>query len=124
MKWLYNLSTNPGSKFVEYPNGGHGDGHFFAAHRTFMEYARDIHMPSYSVMPMLCANCWSVTVPYLSSSYSGNAATTSAVVLPGRNFSRPAYIESYTSLYRSISFWVIFIPCAPPHLKQRTKSMK
>ena len=36
----------------------------------------------------------------------------------------PAYMESYTSRYRSISFWVIFMPCAPPHLKQRTKSMK
>src|SRR3981081_3085269 len=51
---------------------------------------------------------------YLSSSYSGNAATTSAVVLPGRSFSRPAYIESYTSLYKSISFCVFFTLCAPP----------
>jgi dienelactone hydrolase len=24
MKWLYSLSTNPGSKLLEYPNGGHG----------------------------------------------------------------------------------------------------
>jgi len=24
MEWLYSLSTNPGSKIVEYPNGGHG----------------------------------------------------------------------------------------------------
>jgi dienelactone hydrolase len=24
MEWLYSLSTNPGSKFVEYPDGGHG----------------------------------------------------------------------------------------------------
>ena len=34
----------------------------------FIEYARDIHMPSYSVIPMLCANCCSVTVVYSSSS--------------------------------------------------------
>ena len=61
------------------------------------EYAREIHIPSYNVIPMLCANCCSVTVPYLSSSYGGNAAATSAVVLPGRSLSRPAYIESYTS---------------------------
>jgi len=32
MKWLYSLSTNPGSKFVEYPNGGHGVD-IFAAHK-------------------------------------------------------------------------------------------
>jgi len=32
MKWLYSLSTNPGSKFLEYPNGGHGV-HIFAAHK-------------------------------------------------------------------------------------------
>ena len=32
MEWLYSLSTNPGSKFLEYPNGGHGV-HIFAAHR-------------------------------------------------------------------------------------------
>jgi len=34
-------------------------------------------------MPMLCANCWSVTVVYSSSSYFGNAFATSADVLPG-----------------------------------------
>ena len=61
---------------------------------------------------MLCANCCRVTVPYLSSSYSGNFAATSAVVLPGFSFSRPAYIESYTSRYRSISFCVIFCAAA------------
>jgi dienelactone hydrolase len=32
MQWLYSLSTNPGSKFVEYPNGGHGV-EMFAAHQ-------------------------------------------------------------------------------------------
>jgi dienelactone hydrolase len=32
MQWLYSLSTNPGSKFLEYPNGGHGV-HIFAAHQ-------------------------------------------------------------------------------------------
>ena len=32
MEWLYSLSTNPGSKFVEYPSGGHGV-EIFAAHR-------------------------------------------------------------------------------------------
>ena len=32
MEWLYSLSTNPGSKFLEYPNGGHGV-HIFAAHK-------------------------------------------------------------------------------------------
>lgn len=32
MQWLYSLSTNPGSKFLEYPNGGHGV-HIFAAHK-------------------------------------------------------------------------------------------
>ena len=32
MKWLYSLSSNPGSKFLEYPNGGHGV-HIFAAHK-------------------------------------------------------------------------------------------
>src|SRR6266852_2259642 len=32
MEWLYSLSTNPGSKFVEYPNGGHGVD-IFAAHK-------------------------------------------------------------------------------------------
>jgi dienelactone hydrolase len=32
MEWLYSLSTNPGSKFVEYPNGGHGV-EIFAAHK-------------------------------------------------------------------------------------------
>jgi dienelactone hydrolase len=32
MEWLYSLSTNPGTKFVEYPNGGHGV-NIFAAHK-------------------------------------------------------------------------------------------
>jgi dienelactone hydrolase len=32
MDWLYSLSTNPGSKFLEYPNGGHGV-NIFAAHK-------------------------------------------------------------------------------------------
>lgn len=32
MQWLYSLSANPGSKFLEYPNGGHGV-HIFAAHQ-------------------------------------------------------------------------------------------
>jgi dienelactone hydrolase len=32
MEWLYSLSTNPGSKFVKYPNGGHGVD-IFAAHK-------------------------------------------------------------------------------------------
>jgi dienelactone hydrolase len=32
MEWLYTLSANPGSKFVEYPNGGHGVD-IFAAHK-------------------------------------------------------------------------------------------
>ncbi len=32
MAWLYSLTTNPGSKFVEYPNGGHGVD-IFAAHK-------------------------------------------------------------------------------------------
>jgi dienelactone hydrolase len=32
MEWLYSLSTNPGSRFVEYPNGGHGV-NIFAAHK-------------------------------------------------------------------------------------------
>jgi dienelactone hydrolase len=32
MQWLYSLSTNPGSKFLEYPNGGHGV-NIFAAHQ-------------------------------------------------------------------------------------------
>ena len=32
MEWLYSLSTNPGSKFLEYPNGGHGV-NIFAAHK-------------------------------------------------------------------------------------------
>jgi dienelactone hydrolase len=32
MQWLYSLSANPGSKFVEYPNGGHGVD-IFAAHK-------------------------------------------------------------------------------------------
>jgi dienelactone hydrolase len=32
MEWLYSLSTNPGSKFLEFPNGGHGV-HIFAAHK-------------------------------------------------------------------------------------------
>jgi len=32
MEWLYSLSTNPGSKFVEYPEGGHGV-NIFAAHK-------------------------------------------------------------------------------------------
>ena len=32
MEWLYSLSANPGSKFLEYPNGGHGV-HIFAAHK-------------------------------------------------------------------------------------------
>src|SRR5258708_34216993 len=36
MKWLYSLSTNPGSKFVEYPNGGHGVD-TFAAHKELPE---------------------------------------------------------------------------------------
>jgi dienelactone hydrolase len=32
MQWLYSLSTNPGSKFVEYQTGGHGT-NMFAAHK-------------------------------------------------------------------------------------------
>ena len=32
MQWLYALSANSGSKFLEYPNGGHGV-HIFAAHK-------------------------------------------------------------------------------------------
>jgi dienelactone hydrolase len=32
MQWLYSLSTNPGSKFLEFPNGGHGV-NIFAAHQ-------------------------------------------------------------------------------------------
>jgi dienelactone hydrolase len=32
MQWLYSLSTNSGSKFLEYPNGGHGV-NIFAAHQ-------------------------------------------------------------------------------------------
>jgi dienelactone hydrolase len=32
MEWLYSLSTNPGSKIVEYPDGGHGV-NMFAAHQ-------------------------------------------------------------------------------------------
>jgi len=32
MQWLYSLSTNPGSKFLEYPNGGHGV-NIFAGHQ-------------------------------------------------------------------------------------------
>jgi len=32
MEWVYSLSTNPGSKFLEFPNGGHGV-HIFAAHK-------------------------------------------------------------------------------------------
>lgn len=32
MQWLYSLSTYPGSKFLEYPNGGHGV-YIFAAHK-------------------------------------------------------------------------------------------
>jgi dienelactone hydrolase len=32
MEWLYSLSANPGSKFLEYPNGGHGV-HIFPAHK-------------------------------------------------------------------------------------------
>src|SRR5258707_6532983 len=36
MKWLYSLSTNPGSKFVEYPNGGHGVD-IFSAHKELPE---------------------------------------------------------------------------------------
>ncbi len=32
MEWLYSLSANPGSKFLEYPNGGHGV-YIFAAHK-------------------------------------------------------------------------------------------
>ena len=36
MEWLYSLSTNPGSKFVEYPNGGHGVD-IFAAHKELPE---------------------------------------------------------------------------------------
>ncbi|HTB92563.1 MAG TPA: alpha/beta fold hydrolase [Candidatus Sulfotelmatobacter sp.] len=32
MEWLYSLSTNPGSKIVEYPDGGHGV-NIFAAHQ-------------------------------------------------------------------------------------------
>jgi dienelactone hydrolase len=32
MKWLYSLSANPGSRFAEYPNGGHGV-EMFAAHK-------------------------------------------------------------------------------------------
>ncbi|HXJ13709.1 MAG TPA: alpha/beta fold hydrolase [Candidatus Limnocylindrales bacterium] len=31
MQWLYSLSSNPGSKFLEYPDGGHGV-KIFAAH--------------------------------------------------------------------------------------------
>jgi dienelactone hydrolase len=33
MKWLYSLSANPGSRFAEYPNGGHGV-EIFAAHKS------------------------------------------------------------------------------------------
>jgi len=33
MKWLYALSANPGSRFVEYPNGGHGVS-IFSAHKS------------------------------------------------------------------------------------------
>ena len=32
MEWLYSVSTNPGSKFLEYPDGGHGV-LIFAAHK-------------------------------------------------------------------------------------------
>ena len=32
MQWLYSLSTNPGSRFLEYPNGGHGV-YIFADHK-------------------------------------------------------------------------------------------
>src|ERR1700739_4901953 len=32
MEWLYSLSTNPGSKIAEYPNGGHGVD-MFGAHQ-------------------------------------------------------------------------------------------
>jgi len=32
MEWLYSLSPNPGSKFLEYPDGGHGV-NIFAAHK-------------------------------------------------------------------------------------------
>ena len=32
MQWLYSLSTNPGSKFVQYQTGGHGT-NMFAAHK-------------------------------------------------------------------------------------------
>jgi dienelactone hydrolase len=32
MEWLYSLSTNPGNRFVEYPDGGHGV-NIFAAHK-------------------------------------------------------------------------------------------
>jgi len=32
MQWLYSLSSNPGSKFLEYPDGGHGV-KIFAAHK-------------------------------------------------------------------------------------------
>lgn len=36
MEWLYSLSANSGSKFVEYPNGGHGVD-IFAAHKDLPE---------------------------------------------------------------------------------------
>jgi hypothetical protein len=55
-------------------------------------------MPSYSDSPIECANCCSVTVPYLSSAYSGSLAATSAVVLPPFIISMASHIEAWHSL--------------------------
>jgi dienelactone hydrolase len=43
MQWLYSLSTNPGSKFLQYPNGGHGV-LIFAAHQDLPASIVDWYM--------------------------------------------------------------------------------
>ena len=43
MEWLYSLSPNPGSKFLEYPDGGHGV-NIFAAHKDLPVQIVDWYM--------------------------------------------------------------------------------
>jgi tetratricopeptide (TPR) repeat protein len=45
MKWLYSLSPNPGSRFAEYPNGGHGV-EIFAAHKSLPAIIVDWYVQS------------------------------------------------------------------------------
>jgi dienelactone hydrolase len=50
MQWLYSLSTNPGSKFLEYPNGGHGV-HIFAAHKELPALITDWYAQTLAKTP-------------------------------------------------------------------------